>query len=180
MSNISGEVVSDKSTIDIGTGGAVSGSIGDLESEHQSQFVKEISKVTLPGGSTYNIKDEEARKSITIIGERISKGLPIKKMSSLDNNVTLSSDYYNFISLDGDFKNPINIPIPSDNTKSIEYHGCFSAGGSDIIKLDFKTDNILFLYSGELPEVTGYCDFTIRYCGNDYNSNIFIANFNNI
>ena len=142
--------------------------------------MSDISKITLPRGSTYNIKDEEARKSITIIRERISKGLPIKKMSSLDNNVTLSSDYYNFISLDGDFNNPINIRIPSDNTKSIEYHGCFSAGGSDIVKLDFKTDNILFLYSGKLPEVTEYCDFTIRYCGNDSTGNIFIANFNNV
>lgn len=161
-------------------GGAVSGNAGDLENWNQSHYVKEISKITLPGGSTYNIKDEEARKSITTIREKISKGLPIKKMSSLDNNVTLSLDYYNFIALAGDFKNPINIPVPSDNTKSVVYHGCFSAGGSEIIKLDFNTAKILFLYNGDLPEVTGYCDFTIRYCGYYYGSDVFIANFTNV
>lgn len=103
-------------------GGAVSGNAGDLDGGHQSQFVKEISKIILPGGSTYNIKDEVARNSvtsvkntITTIETGINNGRQLDIISSINNSGKTQVDLTpnNFVEIN--LYNNLNIPIVINN-----------------------------------------------------------------
>lgn len=150
MSTSSGTTISG-GTGAISSGTTVSGS-GISGSDHQtslggvtSSSSKEISKITLPGGSTYSLKDEEARNSITIIGERVGNGLPIEIHTSISPNVTqinLTTDKFVGINLYGNLSVPIAITNPTDETRAAEYHLLIRNNGGAVFSFKWNMDDL--------------------------------------
>lgn len=91
---------------------------------------KEISKITLPGGSTYSLKDEEARNSIATLNNRVSgvvNGMPLETFGNAHTNmgktsITITPGIFTSISLYQNLTIPIYLADPTDEETISEYN----------------------------------------------------------
>lgn len=92
---------------------------------------KEISKITLPGGSTYSLKDEEARNSITTLNNRVSgvvNGMPLEIFTNAshtnmgETSITITPGTFTSIRLYYDLTIPIYLADPTDEETISEYN----------------------------------------------------------